>query len=108
MGIPQFLGGRRGEVVSLLRLPSSEVGKFVFDGSEEFLELPHAFFHYVTWFSGGREMAFDLQGAEHDDGDVILVDPCLLRTEKAGVSDLLKVQSSAARARENIAEQFDV
>mmetsp|Transcript_97659 Transcript_97659/g.209548 ORF Transcript_97659/g.209548 Transcript_97659/m.209548 type:complete len:337 (+) Transcript_97659:120-1130(+) len=85
--IPQIVGG---EVMLLCPLPAEDLRKFVFDGSEDFLEMPQAFFHYSTWFSGGREMLFDLQGAESDDGDVLLVDPCVLRAPKPGVVDMLR------------------
>lgn len=85
--IPQIGGG---EVMMLCPLPSDDLRKFVFDGSEDFLEMPQAFFHYSTWMAGGREMLFDLQGSESDDGDVLLVDPCVLRAPKPGVVDVLR------------------
>mmetsp|Transcript_68103 Transcript_68103/g.199283 ORF Transcript_68103/g.199283 Transcript_68103/m.199283 type:complete len:349 (+) Transcript_68103:134-1180(+) len=87
--IPQLAGQRHGEVVTLTPYPSAEVRKFVFDGTEEFLEMPHAFFHYVSWASGGRELPYDLQGAESDEGGVALVDPVVLRSQRGGVQDLL-------------------
>jgi len=68
-----------GDILLLLPYTLSEVIKFVFDGSEDFLEIPHAFFHYVTWSSGGNESISDLQGAEEDTGEVLLVNPCISR-----------------------------
>lgn len=87
--IPQLAGQRHGEVVTLAPYPANDVTKFILDGNEEFLEMPHAFFHYVCWASGGRELPFDLQGAEDNEGGVLLVDPVLLRKERSGVQDLL-------------------
>mmetsp|Transcript_83685 Transcript_83685/g.249769 ORF Transcript_83685/g.249769 Transcript_83685/m.249769 type:complete len:354 (+) Transcript_83685:116-1177(+) len=86
--IPQLAGQRHGEVVTLTPYPAPEVIKFIFDGTEEFLEMPHAFLHYVAWASGGRELPYDLQGVECEEG-VLLVDPCLMRKERSAVQDLL-------------------
>jgi len=87
--LPQMAGSVHGEVVTLTPYPSHEVTKFVFDGTEEFLELPQAFFHYVAWATGGREMVYDLQGVEYEEAKVLLVDPCVLRMQRPGVRDLL-------------------
>lgn len=80
----------QGEYVTLLPYPSPEVRKFVFDGSEDFLELPQAFFHYVTWASGGHELVADIQGFQDDDG-ITIVDPVVLKADKPTVGSLLKV-----------------
>jgi len=77
-----------GETVLLAWYPSPQVKKFVFDGSEDFLELPQAFFHYVAFLSGGRENVADLQGVEDGD-DIYLVDPVLLRSTQATLAGLL-------------------
>lgn len=81
-----------GEMVTLTVYPCQEVRKFVFDGSEDFLELPQAFFHYVSWASGGRELVADVQGFQDDTG-VTLIDPVLLRDSaySTTISDLLGV-----------------
>lgn len=86
--VPQL--AHPGAVVMLFPYSDKEVKKFVFDGKQDFLELPHAFFHYAAWMAGGREMLFDLQGIEGDDNDIIIVDPVVLRAPKAGVTDLVK------------------
>jgi len=75
--VPQFFG--QGDSVILLPFKSNEIQKFVFDGTEDFLEIPHAFFHYVSWVTGGQECVSDLQGVEDDDGSFILCNPCMPR-----------------------------
>jgi len=75
--VPQFFA--RGDAVLLLPYSASEVTKFIYDGKEDFLEIPHSFFHYITWSSGGRDCISDLQGAEEDNGSVLLVSPCVPR-----------------------------
>lgn len=79
---------RPGEAVLLTWYPYSVLRKFVFEGGEDFLELPQAFFHYATWLSGGREQLADLQGVEEGD-DVILIDPVLLRSAQPTIGNLL-------------------
>lgn len=86
--VPQF--AHPGSVVSLIPYSAQEVTKFTFNGQEDFLELPQAFFHYIVWMSGGRESGFDLQGTETEDGDILLIDPCIVRAPKAGVTDMIK------------------
>merc|ERR1712048_1506125 len=103
------VGSRPGEVVTLTPYTSLDVHKFIFDGNEDFLEMPQAFFHYASWFSNGKEMLFDLQGAENDNGDFILIDPCILRAPKLEISDVL--HSGASVPAKEIApsvERFNV
>lgn len=76
------------ETVLLAWYPSPQVKKFVFDGSEDFLELPQAFFHYVAFASGGQEQVADLQGVEDGD-DIYLLDPVLLRSPQVTLTGLL-------------------
>lgn len=78
-----------GQVILVTKFPFQQVKKFVFDGKEEFLELPHAFFHYASWLSGGHEVIGDIQGAEDEDGDIHIVDPVILRPAQASVGSLL-------------------
>lgn len=80
--VPQF--AHPGAVVTLIPYIATEVNKYIFDGREEFIEVPQAFFHYVVWMSGGRESLYDLQGVEGDDGEFFIVDPCLVRAPKTG------------------------
>mmetsp|Transcript_50095 Transcript_50095/g.144307 ORF Transcript_50095/g.144307 Transcript_50095/m.144307 type:complete len:352 (+) Transcript_50095:92-1147(+) len=86
--VPDIASG--GETVILIPYPSPEVQKFVFEGQEDFLELPQAFFHFVAWASGGREFVCDLQGLEDEEG-IALVDPAMIRdpAEKPSVGDML-------------------
>jgi len=83
-----------GEAISLVAYPSQIVKKFVFEGGDDFLELPQAFFHYVTWASNGKEFVGDIQGIQ-DDQDVLLVDPVVLRPEKVTIGGLIGVVASA-------------
>lgn len=77
-----------GEALTLTIFPSQVVRKFLFEGGEDFEELPHAFFHYVTWNSGGRDMICDIQGVQ-DDRNFYIVDPVLVREENPTIGDLL-------------------
>jgi len=78
-----------GTACTLIPYPLMEVQKYVFDGSEDFQELPQAYFHYAAFASNGKEMVCDIQGGELDTGDFLLIDPCVLRTELPKVSDLV-------------------
>jgi len=84
---------RPGEAVALLMYPAPQVKKFVFEGGEDFVELPQAFFHHVAWSSGNREFVGDLQGVQ-DEHDVLLVDPVVLRPAKPGIGDLIGALAS--------------
>lgn len=86
-GVPQVIAA--GDSVLVAPFSAEEVQKFVYDGREDFSEVPQAFFHYAAWSSGGRELVCDLQGVEQDDGSFLLVDPCVLRKAAPTVSDLL-------------------
>lgn len=68
-----------GDVVTLLPYACAEVTKFVFDGTETFSEIPHAFFHYIAWSTKGRDCIGDIQGNEEDDGSFILLNPSVPR-----------------------------
>merc|ERR1711907_652485 len=68
----------------------SEVQKFVFDGGERFVDVPHAFFHYVGFLSGGRELVCDIQATQDDEtGDFLLLDPVILSSDGMGITDVL-------------------
>lgn len=77
-----------GEVLTLTLFPSPVVKKFLFEGSEEFEELPQAFFHYVVTNSGGSDMVCDLQGAKEEQ-NFYIVDPVMVRADKVSIGDLL-------------------
>jgi len=80
----QVLGGRAldaaqpGQALLLCLYPHANVQKFVFEGSEDFNELPQAFFHFCVWSSAGKQMVSDIQGVEDEDGDFLIVDPFVL------------------------------
>lgn len=84
--VPQFFA--RGDSIQLLPYTASDVTKFIFDGHEDFLEIPHAFFHFVTWSTGGNETVTDLQGNEEENGSVTLVNPCMPRPAAFGPGQL--------------------
>lgn len=86
--VPQF--AHPGAVVTLIPYPATEITKFVFNGQEDFSELPQAFFHYMVWMSGGRESGFDLQGVETEDGDFLLIDPVMVRAPSVGITEIGK------------------
>jgi len=85
--VSEFVGV--DDCVSVAPYAAPEVTKFAFDGTEEFLELPQAFFHYVAWASGGSEVLCDLQGAVEEDGSLLAVDPCLWRRSNNLVANVL-------------------
>lgn len=88
-----------GESITIIPYPFPDVKKFLFDGSEDFLEVPQAFFHHASWSSNGNEFVCDLQGIEDDDNSVILVDPCIIRAAKPTVGNLL---STLVGQKENV------
>jgi hypothetical protein len=91
-----------GEAMMIIPYPFADVKKFVFDGSEDFLEVPQAFFHHASWLSSGNEYVCDIQGIEDDEGNVILVDPCIVRAPKASVGDLLTSLAPGITQKENM------
>jgi len=80
-----------GDAVLLAPYSAQEVHKFVYDGSEDFNELPQAFFHYTACQTGGNIFVCDIQGVEGDDGGFTLIDPVVLRAPRPGIRDLLGV-----------------
>ncbi|CAE7213910.1 unnamed protein product [Symbiodinium sp. CCMP2592] len=81
-----------GDALMLTLFDAASVTKFVFEGAEDFQELPQAFFHYVAWSSGGQEMVADLQGVE-DEQDFLLVDPVLIRPQELSLTGILSAVS---------------
>lgn len=94
-------------------LRRKEVQKFVFDGkSEEFREVPQAYFHYAAFSSGGKEYVCDIQGVEDDEGNFLIVDPCILKAGLPTVGDIIDVATNgniqaAQVASGPTAERFD-
>lgn len=82
----------QGDLLTLAPFPDETIEKFVFEGDEKFHELPQAFFHYVAWLSGGKEMACDLQGSLGDEGELTLVDPVVVRTGGASILEHITCQ----------------
>lgn len=85
-----------GTPCTLTPYPLDEVQKFVFDGTEDFVEMPQAYFHYAAFASNGKHMVCDVQGGELENGDFLLIDPCMLRSELPKVGDV--VQAVAVNA----------
>lgn len=98
-----------GSTCLLTAYSEPEVRKFLFDGSEDFLELAQAFFHHVAFSSGGKELMCDLQGFEGDDGSLLLIDPCIWRSELLTVGALLAqaVKTGADKVPGPSPERFD-
>lgn len=90
----------RGSACTLALYPSRDVRKFVFEGHEEFMEVPQAFFHFAAFTSASKELVSDLQGTEDDSGNILLLDPIVFRTEKPGVSALLTSMMSTKGEKE--------
>jgi hypothetical protein len=85
-----------GAFLTLTPYAEKDVQKFIFDGmTEEFSELPQAYFHYAAFSSGGKEYICDVQGVEDDNGCFLMVDPCVLRANLPTVGDLVGVAVNA-------------
>jgi len=78
--VPDLVGD--GEAVLLVPYNSPDVHKFVFDGSEEFMEIPQGFFHHAAVASDGRTFVTDIQGTDLEDGEFVIVDPCVMQLPK--------------------------
>lgn len=91
---PQWITAE--DVVLLYPYVHDDVQKFLFDGAEDFSELPHAFFHYVAYSSAGKEFAWDLQGFEDESGSVLLIDPCMMRTPAPTIVDMVGAVTPSA------------
>ncbi|CAE6940162.1 unnamed protein product [Symbiodinium natans] len=92
-----------GAYCTLWPYSDAEVRKFVFNGCQDFVELAQAFFHHSAFSSSGKELVCDIQGAEQEDGSLLLIDPCILRPGKVTVSALLKGSAKDDREREDLA-----
>jgi len=105
--VPQFFAP--GQHVLLLPYAAPEVSKFVYNGSESFLELPQAFYHFVAWESGGQSPFIDLQGVEDEDGSVLLVHACMPgQTESDGILGAISLfPATTAGDDETSAALFD-
>lgn len=79
----------KGTVVTLYPYMFADVQKFVFSGAEEVMEVPHAFFHFSAFSSGGKRIVCDLQGAHDGDGSFTLVDATVLRLGKPTVASVV-------------------
>merc|ERR550525_685832 len=83
---PEVLG--LGDCVIVFPYPPIAIQKFVFSKPvDNALELPQAFFHFMAYISGGRQLVWDLQGREYEDGSVLLVDPWLVQRPHATQTD---------------------
>merc|ERR1712070_237357 len=78
----------RGAACTVTPYQQPEVVKFVFDGADEFSEVPQAFFHFAAFATGGQEFVCDIQGAEDDNG-FHLIDPVVLREDTTNVKQFL-------------------
>mmetsp|Transcript_54516 Transcript_54516/g.127405 ORF Transcript_54516/g.127405 Transcript_54516/m.127405 type:complete len:411 (-) Transcript_54516:108-1340(-) len=81
-----------GDHVLLHPYPFDAVDKFVSSSNEASLEseLAHEFFHYCAWVAGGTKAVWDLQGMRKQDGSVLLVTPCMMRSGDISLGHLLE------------------
>jgi hypothetical protein len=82
----------RGMVCLLIPYPHAELQKYVFLGQEEFEEVPQTYFHYCAFASAGQEFVCDIQGTEAGNGEIHILDPVVLRTEKTQVQQYITQQ----------------
>jgi len=75
----------RGSFCTVTVYPFPEIMKFVFDGADEYAEVPQGFFHFVMYASGGTDMVCDIQGYEAEDAFHIL-DPVVLGGNKSAMA----------------------
>lgn len=81
-----------GDAVILYVVPAlQDVQKFIFNAADVYVDLPQALFHFVAISSGGRELAYDLQGVQDGHGDIYLVDPAILKVRGGGKDDSVPV-----------------
>ncbi|CAE7943254.1 crop [Symbiodinium sp. KB8] len=95
-----------GDALMLTLFDAASVTKFVFEGAEDFQELPQAFFHYVAWSSGGQEMVADLQGIQ-DEQDFLLVDPVLIRPQELSLSSILSARGGGVNSTSLTSRRLD-
>merc|ERR1712032_903349 len=57
----------------------------------------------------GKQLVCDIQGADEDGGDFVLLDPCILRTNLPGVSDLVGTVAPNTKTEASglVADRFD-
>lgn len=94
----------RGSFCTLALYPHREVKKFVFEGREEFEEVPQAFFHFAVFASGSKELVSDLQGMDDDSGGLTLLDPIVFRTAQPSVGALLSTMMMSTKQDSNGSE----
>lgn len=87
-----------GTVCTLTPFPLADVQKFLFSGKEPWLEIVHLFFHYAAFTTNAKDFVCDLQGAELDNGNLLLIDPAVWRTTVPGVDNI--VRTAAQKVRE--------
>lgn len=94
-----------GTACTLIPYPCSDVHKYVFDGSEDFLELPQAYFHCAAFSTNGKCFVCDVQGTELDSGDFLLIDPCVLRAERPNVDAIVRAAAAPVAAGAGFAQE---
>jgi len=82
----------RGAACTVTPYPFPEVFKFVFDGADEFLDVPQSYFHFAVWSTGGADMVCDIQGWEDDNGAVHIIDPVVLGGNKPAAMQYLSTR----------------
>lgn len=90
-----------GDSVTLWPYPFKDVTKYIFEGLEDFCEVPQAFFHFAATTSGGREFICDIQGTCDAHGDIVIVDPCVLRAPRKTISLMLSTLLGSSKRVKN-------
>jgi len=93
-----------GQVVLMVPYSSPEVQKFVYNGSEEYMEIPQAFFHHADFVSDRRTWVTDIQGVDLDDGEFLLVDPCIMTAPRPTPANLIGTLFSFGKKEESKSE----
>jgi len=105
-GLPQFIAA--GDTLLLIPWEYATVDKFLCDGTEDTNEVAQAFFHYSSFASAGREMVCDIQGAQAEDGSLLLVDPCIIRKAPPTVTDLVGAVAPIVSALQSSTPEDDM
>lgn len=92
-----------GSVCCVIPYASPDVQKFVFEGHEDFFEVPHAYFHYAAFSSNSKHFVCDIQGCADDDGNFLFLDPCLLRSEPLSLGGIVGAALAAKKSTEGYA-----
>lgn len=100
-----------GSFCTLAPYSATEVFKYIFDGTEDFFEILQVFFHHAAFSASGKQLICDVQGVDTSKGDLLLVDPCVLRESMPSLSTVVGTVTQQAQsqpsATADCARRFD-